>query len=204
MYSHRETELNGSSEKIVLNQKVNIMKSSNFKKRVLPVLIGTVFSVSAFAAMPTLTDTNGDGVISADEITAIRDAQRATDMATFDTDGNGELSRTERRAMQDARYEAMLQANDADGDGELSREERSAAKDAHRAAIEAQLDVNQDGEVSDEERAGFDEVKGDKKGKKHGKGKKGKGKKHGKGKKGERHELNGDQNTEIEEENQEV
>ncbi|MFT4726721.1 MAG: hypothetical protein ACI9UN_001216 [Granulosicoccus sp.] len=160
------------------------MNSTTFKNRVLPVLIGSMLSFSAIAAMPTFTDTNGDGVISADEITVIRDAHQAANMAKYDADGNGELSRTERRALKDARYDSMLQLNDTDGDGELSREERRSAQDAGRAAMDLQLDVNQDGDVSEAERAGFEAVKGDIKGngKKHSWGKKhGKGERHGKG-----------------------
>lgn len=142
------------------------MKTTTIKKRLLPVLIGSILSFSVIASMPPLTDTNGDGVISADEITAIRDAHRAATMGTYDTDGDGKLSRMEKRAMKDARYESMLQLYDADGNGELSRTERRAAHDARRDAVQLQLDVNQDGEVSDAERAGFDAVAGDK----HGRG----------------------------------
>lgn len=126
----------------------------------------------AAAGMPNLTDTDGDGVISAEEINAQRAAYKEAQLAQFDTDGNGELSRMERRAMKDARYDSLLQTFDSDGDGELSREERRDARDARRAEIEAQLDVNGDGEVSEAEAAGFEEVK-ESKGKKRD-GRKGK------------------------------
>ena len=124
----------------------------------------------------TLSDTNGDGVISAEEITAARAASKADMLAQFDTDGNGELSRTERRAMRDARYDAMLLEFDADGDGELSRDEKRAAKEARRASVQTMLDVNGDGEVSAEESAGWEQVKEERgdKGGKRGKGRHGK------------------------------
>lgn len=143
------------------------------KSTIVSTFIATSLLSGAAMAMSVteLQDTNGDGVISAEEITAAREAAKAEKLAQFDTDGNGELSRNERRAMKDARYNAMLVDFDADGDGELSRDERRAAKDARRAALEAQLDVNGDGELSAEEAAGMEQVKaegGKKRGKKRG------------------------------------
>ncbi len=125
---------------------------------------------------PTFTDTNGDGVISAEEIVQSREARRATAIQQYDTNGDGELSRQERKALKEARRAAMVLQFDADGDGELSRTERKAAKEARRAAIEIQLDVNGDGTVSDAERAGYEEAKKDHRGKKgrHGHKKSGK------------------------------
>ena len=46
-----------------------------------------------------LSDLNGDGVISADEIRQARENSRAQMLSQFDADGNGELSRTERKAL---------------------------------------------------------------------------------------------------------
>ena len=106
-----------------------------------------------------LTDSNGDGVISAEEITQVRDKHKAAMLQQYDADGNGELSRLEKRAMKDDRYAEAVANFDTDGDGELSRDERKAAKQARRAAFKAQLDVNQDGVVSDAESAVFDELR---------------------------------------------
>lgn len=144
--------------------------------RTLIIASTLTFTGSVLALTPpTLSDLNGDGVVSAEEIRQIREAHKAEVLSQYDVDGNGELSRTERRAMKDARYDATLVDFDADGDGELSREERRAARDARRQAIEAQLDVDQNGVVSDEERAGYEEIRqarkdrGDRRGKKFGK-----------------------------------
>ena len=140
------------------------------------IALATLLSAPLWAKpLATLTDFNGDGVISAEEIKQARKARRAAAIVEFDTDGNGKLSRDERKVMKKARRAAMVAAHDTDGDGVLSESERQVAKDARRAAIEQQLDVNGDGEVSALERAGFEEVKaarGDKK--------RGKGHKHGK------------------------
>lgn len=119
---------------------------------------------------PQFTDDDGDGIISAQEITQVQDAQRASRLAQYDVDGNGELSRLERRAMKDASYEQMLSNFDADGDGEISRAERRAARDARRVLVEEQLDVNQDGELSALERAGFEQVMDERQDRRHGKG----------------------------------
>lgn len=133
----------------------------------LAAALGTITVTQA--ASYQLSDTNGDGVISAEEIRAARQAHRAEQVALYDTDADGELSRDERRSMKDARRAEMLSQFDADGDGELSREERRAAKDARRATMEASLDVNGDGELSDAEMAGFEEIKEDRKSGKRGK-----------------------------------
>lgn len=116
-----------------------------------------------------LNDTDGDGVISADEIREARDAHKAATLEQFDVDGNGELSGNEREAMRSLRYSNMLAEFDADADGDISREERRAAKEARRAAFEAMLDVNSDGELTAEETAGIDELKAEKGDGKHGK-----------------------------------
>jgi len=143
----------------------------HIKSTIVSSFIATsLISGAALAASSTeLQDTNGDGVISAEEITAARDAGKAEKLAQFDADGNGELSRDERRAMRDARYDAMLLVYDADGNGELSKDERRAAKDARRATVDVQLDVNGDGDVSAEEAAGMEQVKAERQDKRGGK-----------------------------------
>lgn len=126
------------------------------------IAFAMLMTTQTFAHLPVaLTDTNGDGVISAEEIREIRQSARAQMISRFDSDGDGELSRAERKAAKEAYKTARTAAFDVDRDGRLSRVERKAAKEARRAAIELQLDVNGDGEVSAAERAGFDEVKND-------------------------------------------
>jgi len=115
---------------------------------------------------PTLTDFNGDGVISVEEIVQSREARKATALQQYDSNGDGELSRAERKVLKEARRAAMVTRFDTDGDGELSRTEKKAAKEARRAAIEVQLDVDGDGTVSDAERAGYEEAKKDRRAKK--------------------------------------
>lgn len=110
-----------------------------------------------------LTDLDGDGVISAEEIRQIRENLRNSMLDTFDTDGDGQLSRQEKKAIMKARRAEFVSLHDTDGDGELSREERKQAKAARMEVIMQQLDTNGDGTVSDAERAGFDEVKADRK-----------------------------------------
>lgn len=135
-------------------------KKATLNTSAAAVLAGLIV-VPAWAFSPAnLTDTNGDGVISAAEIREVRRAEKAQ----YDANGDGELSRDERKAAKQARRAAMVSAFDSDGDGELSRDEREAAKEARMAEIEAQLDVNGDGTVSDAERAGYDEVKQDRRG----------------------------------------
>ena len=129
-------------------------------------LVGIISTTAWAFTPPTFTDTNGDGVISAEEITQSREARRAVAIQQYDTNGDGELSRTERKTWKEARHAEMVSQFDSDGDGELSRTEKRAAKEARRAAIELQLDVNGDGTVSDAERAGYDEAKEDHRGKK--------------------------------------
>ena len=135
-------------------------------------------STGAFAkgfgpGLASLTDTDGDGVISAEEIRTQVETQRAEDIAQYDTDGDGTLSDDERDAAREAMRAERLATADTDGDGELSRSERRAARETGRDAIEAQLDVDGDGVVSDAEGAGFDEFREEMReegGRRHGRG----------------------------------
>jgi len=146
------------------------MISTKVIKTSIATLVVGMITTQAMAMDPVkLTDSNGDGVISAEEITQNRESFKAEVLAEYDADGNGELSRLERRAMKDDRYAQAVANFDTDGDGKLSRDERKAAKQAKRAALEVQLDVNQDGVVSDAERAGFDELHEGRDKKRHGK-----------------------------------
>lgn len=65
---------------------------------------------------PTLTDNDGDGVISAEEIMQSREARRAAAVEQYDTNGDGELSRSERKVLKEARRAAMVSQFDTDGD----------------------------------------------------------------------------------------
>ena len=117
-------------------------------------------AAGTWAAGPVnLSDLDGDGVISAEEIAEAHEERRAAMLEQFDVDGDGELSGAERGAARDAREAERLATFDTDGDGELSHAERGAAKDARRAALAEALDVDGDGEVSEAERAGIDEVR---------------------------------------------
>lgn len=123
-------------------------------------------SASAMAKEPlSLSDVDGDGVISAEEIRSQVETQRAARIALFDTDGDGALSDAEKDAMREARHAERLAAADTDGNGKVSRAEKRASREARYDAIEAQLDVNGDGVVSDAEGAGFDEVRDELRGK---------------------------------------
>lgn len=80
---------------------------------------------ATFTTFVSVTDTDGDGTISAEEFAAAAKAQKDTMLATYDTDGDGVLSRTERQA-------ATL---DTDKDGKTSQAERQAAHDSQKAAM---------------------------------------------------------------------
>jgi hypothetical protein len=105
-------------------------------------------------------DTDGDGTLSDDEITAARDARKARILAEHDGDGDGELSDEERaaaraahQAAHEARHAERVAEYDTNEDGELSDEERAAAKAARTAARLEEFDGDGDGELSDEEAA---------------------------------------------------
>ncbi len=135
------------------------MKTTTRHLLSIPALAAaSLMSLTAVAAGPQFVDFDGDGVVSAEEITQVRDEFMQTELSRYDTDGDGQLSRDEHDAIR-AQHEAeMLVDFDTDGDGQLSRQEHEAARDAQRVIIEAQLDVNQDGVLSDEELAGFKAV----------------------------------------------
>jgi hypothetical protein len=77
-------------------------------------------------------DKDGDGKLSDDERTALRESMKAKAeerrkemMKKYDTDGDGKLSNEEREKAVAERKAEMLKKYDKDGDGKLSQEERA-------------------------------------------------------------------------------
>jgi Ca2+-binding EF-hand superfamily protein len=115
------------------------------------------------AAMVKLADTNGDGVISADEIQAHQLAR----FAQMDADHDGQLTSDElgppippgggqrpgmmnnvrREEMRDQRHAQMLQQMDSDHNGAVSKDEFTAFE-GHRMMA---LDTNNDGQIDQDE-----------------------------------------------------
>lgn len=97
-------------------------------------------------------DADGDGIVTQDEI----DAVRLAELAEFDADGDGTLSLEEYQALWLSHvYERMVDAFqelDADGDGQVTDEEFNAAF----ANVVARLDQNEDGGLSADDRPDFD------------------------------------------------
>lgn len=100
-------------------------------------------------------DTNGDGLLSQEELVAAMAARRAA----IDTDANGSISAAEvaaervRRAPAEA--EAFVAAHDRNGDGVLSGDEMPAPRDPDR--FFRRLDANGDGGISQAELDGAKE-----------------------------------------------
>jgi len=93
-------------------------------------------------------DTDGNGIVTQEEI----DAVRAAELAEYDADGDGNLSLEEYQAYWlDRFYERMVDAFqelDADGDGEITDAEFNAGF----ANIVARLDANGDGGLNADDR----------------------------------------------------
>lgn len=91
-------------------------------------------------------DTNGDGLMSKEELQAAMAARRAA----IDTDGNGSLSAAELAAEQvrraPAEAEAFVAAHDSNGDGALSGEEMPGPRDPDR--FFKRLDADGNGGIS--------------------------------------------------------
>jgi hypothetical protein len=68
-------------------------------------------------------DTNGDGVLTAEELTAHRDGKKAARKAAMDTDHNGEVSQNERDAFRTEKQKQHFAKMDKDGNGQISQTE---------------------------------------------------------------------------------
>ena len=72
----------------------------------------------------------------------------------FDKDGDGELSEEEKsaiRELEEQREKAYLKKYDTDGDGKISGEEKAEAQRLRKLEWVEKYDRNADGKVSDEE-----------------------------------------------------
>jgi len=111
-------------------------------------------------------DLDGDGVLSAEERQAMRDAMRAEFMSQMDLDGDGQISLEERVAATRDRIlnsdwgERIASRYDADGDGVLSEDELAAMdasimeREQERVARDLErYDTDGDGVLSQEEQA---------------------------------------------------
>ena len=150
--------------------------------------VGIVGAANAFGGgsrggsgeMPTFEemDTNGDGVVTAEELAAVGEAR----FAEMDADGDGVLSVEEITAMITAEasaraakgVERMLERLDENGDGVISQDEMP---ERDHSRVVDHLDEDDDGAISEEE---FETAKEMRKGKggKRGKGGDGKGDRH--------------------------
>ena len=85
-------------------------------------------------------DTNGDGVVSAEEFSAFAEAEherkraerQARRFAKIDANGDGVISPEEHAAMAATRVDRMFSRIDKDGDGVISETERDAAREKMR------------------------------------------------------------------------
>ncbi|QUS34793.1 EF-hand domain-containing protein [Falsirhodobacter algicola] len=100
-------------------------------------------------------DTNGDGMLSTDELTAAR-AER---VQTLDADGDGKLSADElaqaeidrATKMAERHAQMMVERMDADGDGLLSAAELATPPARPSDRMLDRLDANDDGSISQDE-----------------------------------------------------
>lgn len=71
-------------------------------------LIIAASTLSLTAQAQEITDIDGDGTLSVEEVQAARDAAKAEAVAQFDVDGDGELSAEEREAAKEARRDEKV------------------------------------------------------------------------------------------------
>ena len=73
-------------------------------------------------------DTNGDGAVSLDELTAYTATEVKTKFAKIDANGDGAISLDESTAAATAKIEKKFAKMDADGDGKVTKDELKALK----------------------------------------------------------------------------
>ena len=100
---------------------------------------------------PAQFDADGDGIITLEEVMAVRGDR----FAVFDADGDGVLSQAEmeagRTAMMGERVSARIADLDGDGDGALTEDEFLAEAGRRAAERFAALDADDDGVVTADE-----------------------------------------------------
>jgi len=122
-------------------------------------------------------DKDGDGKLSEDERSALRDDRKKRILEKYDTNKDGELDDAEKAKFREERGDRrqgsggkrqmnpeMLKQFDKDGDGELSAEERSALRDERKKRFMEKFDTNKDGELDEAEKASIKRMHGDRKG----------------------------------------
>jgi hypothetical protein len=95
-------------------------------------------------------DTDGDGVISAEEREAEHQRRMAAMKQRLDTDGDGKVSDEERAAAFHMRADEMRTRLDANGDGKVTADELAAGR-RMRGLTMQEIDTDHDGDVSAEE-----------------------------------------------------
>ncbi len=73
-------------------------------------------------------DTNGDGAVSLDELTAYTATEVKAKFAKIDANGDGAISLDESTAAATAKIEKKFAKMDADGDGKVTKDELKALK----------------------------------------------------------------------------
>ncbi len=73
-------------------------------------------------------DTNGDGAVSLDELTAHATTEVKAKFAKIDANGDGAISLDESTAAATAKIEKKFAKMDADGDGKVTKDELKALK----------------------------------------------------------------------------
>ncbi len=93
-------------------------------------------------------DTDGDSMLTREEMKAHHDQRRARFLAEADTDSDGAISDAEHAAFRAKQHARRFSDRDANGDGFLTQDE---VPDARRWEHMSTADANQDGQLSLEE-----------------------------------------------------
>ncbi len=133
--------------------------NKSFASGISLIVLLTMAKIANAQFNPQIIDVDGDGVITVTDIEQSIAAYHKRVFSAYDTNGDGQISLEEKSALREARHARhalMLNEFDIDKDGELSAIELDEIRKARLKEISTLFDINKDGTLDVSEQANLD------------------------------------------------